>query len=289
MRPFSLFLCTIFIMVLVASAAKASTEAPHRAPGHQKANGRNATASAKKNTPIASGQTGIKEVIPSDAKQRYQGWKNELLSTAFGREQWNAYATRTNFLLTVVVSDNRKYGAGTDDFEWDAEGNLVAAKITLGKNLDKGFPDPVYYPVMNSLATYDGLYQVDGDILASAKIMHEIGHVNFTAETNAKVFQLQNRLMASYNSIFLRNGYNTSDPRLVALVEELGSKPIEIWEDREYRSEVSAMRYLVERMSREAFSCSVFLRVKKNVANYARTYHDKFDDIVSSGLQGCRS
>ncbi len=232
---------------------------------------------------------GIKEVIPADAKQRYQNWKDEILSTEFGREQWNAYANRKDFLLTIVVDDDRKYGAGTDDFEWDDEGNLIAARITLGKNLDKGFPDPVYYPVMNSLATYDGMFEVDGDILASTKFVHEIGHVNFTAQTNAKVFQRQNKLMASYNNIFLRNGYNTSDPRLVALADELGAKPIEIWEDREYRSEVSAMRYLVERMSGESFSCSVFSRMKRNITDYARNYQDKFDNIASTGLPSCRN
>jgi hypothetical protein len=236
----------------------------------------------------SSTERGIKEVVPADAKQRYQSWKEELLSTEFGREQWNAYANRKDFLLTIVVSGDRKYGAGTDDFEWDDDGNLVAAKITLGKNLDKGFPDPVYYPVMNSLATYDGPYGIDGDILASTKIIHEIGHVNFTAGTSAVVFQRQNKLMASYNNIFLRNGYNTSDPRLVALADELGAKPIEIWEDREYRSEVGAMRYLIERIHGESFSCSVFSRMKRNIANYARNYQDKFDTVVT-GLPGCRN
>lgn len=235
------------------------------------------------------GEFGIKEIVPTDARQRYQSWKDEVLSTEFGREQWNAYAGRTDFLLTIVVAGDRKFGAGTDDFEWDNDGNLIAATITLGKNLDRGFPDPVYYPVMNSLATYDGLFEVDGEILASTKLIHELGHVNFTAQTNAKVFQRQNKLMASYNNIFLRNGYNTSDPRLVALADELGAKPIEIWEDREYQSEVSAMRYLVERMNGESFSCSVFSRMKRNIADYARNYHDKFDEIVSSGLPACRN
>lgn len=244
------------------------------------------TATAVKPT---STSYGIKEVIPSDAKQRYQNWKEELLSTEFGREQWSAYANRKDFLLLIIVDDDRKYGAGTDDFEWDDDGKLIGAKITLGKNLDKGFPDPVYYPVMNSLATYDGLYGIDGDILASTKIIHEIGHVNFTARTSAVVFQRQNKLMASYNNIFLRNGYNTNDPRLVALADELGAKPIEIWEDREYRSEVDAMRYLVERMNGESFSCSVFSRMKRNIADYARNYHDKFDGMVTSGLLACRN
>jgi hypothetical protein len=234
-------------------------------------------------------ERGIKEDIPADARQRYQNWKNELMSTEFGRKQWDAYADRKDFLLTITVSDDRKYGAGTDDFEWDNEGRLVAAKITLGKNIDKGLPDPVYYPVMNSLATYDGLYNIDGDILASTKMIHELGHVNSTAAMNAKVFLRQNKLMASYNSIFLKNGYDTSDPRLVALADELGAKPIEIWEDREYNSEVSAMRYLLERMQGESFSCSVFSRMKRNISDYAGNFHQRFDDLVAPAVHTCRN
>ena len=231
--------------------------------------------------------TGIKEVVPADARQRYESWKAELLSTEFGRRQWKAYAERQDFLLTIVVSRDRKFGAGTDDFEWDDDGDLIAARITLGRNLDKGYPDPVYYPVMNSLAAYNGLYEVDGGILASTKIIHEIAHVNFTAETNAATFRRQNKLIESYNEIFLRNGYNIGDPRLVALADELGAKPIEIWEDREYRSEVSAMQYLVERMNGESASCSVFSRMKRNISHYARNYSDKFSELVTSDIPPC--
>ena len=277
MRLFSLFWCGVgFVLCLTAQIWEA------RAWGLPK-------------TPSAPGSdysdrsrgAGIKEVVPKDTRQRYENWKAELLSTEFGRLQWKAYAERKDFLLTIVVSRDRKFGAGTDDFEWDDEGNLIAARITLGRNLDKGYPDPVYYPVMNSLAAYNGLYEVDGDILASAKIIHEIAHVNYTAESNAATFRRQNKLMESYNDIFLRNGYNIGDPRLVALANELGAKPIEIWEDREYRSEVSAMQYLVERMNGESASCSVFSRMKRNISFYARNYSDKFTEIVNSDLPPC--
>jgi hypothetical protein len=245
---------------------------------------------ARSNQPdrVGSDRFGIREVVPSGSRERFQRWKDELLSTDFGRQQWNFYAERNDFLLTIVVSDERKFGAATDDFEWDEKGNLIAATITLGKNLDKGLPDPVYYPVMNSLATYDAAYAIDGDILASTKIIHEIAHVNFTAEVNANLFQKQNKLMASYNTIFLRNGYKTDDPRLVALATELGAKPIEIWEAREYRSEVNAMRFLVERIGRESFYCSVMDRMKRNILHYARNFQDNFGSIVSSPVHGCR-
>ena len=237
-----------------------------------------------------SSDVGIREVVPREIKQRYAKWKEELLSTEFGRAQWEYYANNKQFLLTIVVSEDRKYGAGTDQFEWNKDGELVAATITLGKNLDKGYPDPVYYPVMNSLATYDELYEISGDILASTKIVHEIGHVNFTAHANGKLFQRQNILMASYNKIFLKNGYDTKDPRLVELATELGGKPVEIWEAREYKSELSALRYLMERINREPYYCSVFTRVKRNITNYASNYRESFEEAAGgSGSDPCRN
>jgi len=234
-------------------------------------------------------QFGIEEVVPPELKLRYKRWKDELLSTEFGRTQWESYANNKVFLLRVVVSSNRKYGAGTDDFEWDDNGTLVSATITLGKNLDRGYPDPVYYPVMNSLGTFDGIYQVSGDILASTKIVHEIGHVNFTVQANGLVFRRQNKLMASYNSIFLKNGYDTSDSRLLALATELGAKPIEIWEDREYQSEINAMRFLMERIKKEAFFCSVFHRMRRNISDYAQRYKAEFAQVPDISLSACEN
>jgi len=75
----------------------------------------------------------------------------------------------------------------------------------------------------------------------------------------------------------------------VALADELGAKPIEIWEAREYNSEVSAMMYLIQRMEGETFSCSVFSRMRRNIADHARNHNDKFQPIVTSSLPGCRN
>lgn len=231
-----------------------------------------------------SGDVGIKESVPQELQNRYKKWKGEVLSTEFGRKQWEHYANSKTFLLKIVVSRNRKHGAGTADFVWNDNGDLVGATITLGKNLDEGFPDPVYYPVMNSLATYNGLYEVNGDILASTKIIHEIGHVSNTEQTNGEVFQQQNRLINSYNTIFLKNGYNIRDPRLIALADELGAKPIEVWESREYQSEVKALRYILERMGGEPSYCSVLSRMQRNITAYARTHQESFQQVVREAL-----
>jgi hypothetical protein len=52
-------------------------------------------------------------VIPPLALARYEKWKEQILSTEFGRQQWEHYASSKDFLLTIVVSDDRKFGAGT--------------------------------------------------------------------------------------------------------------------------------------------------------------------------------
>ena len=241
--------------------------------------------------PAADGRkktTGIKESVPDSLRPRYERWKSELLSTEIGRRQWESYSGRTDFLLTIVVSKSRRFGAGTDDFEWNDDGRLVAATITVGHELDKGYPDPVYYPVMNSLATYDHAFEIDGDLLASTKLIHELAHVDLAADTDSRLYRRQNKLIDSYNLIFLRNGYDVSDPRLVVLAEELGKPPIEIWQEREYQSEVRAMQFLIERLDREPFSCYVFDKMRRNISEYAGHHRGKFASF-EPGAHTCRN
>lgn len=219
---------------------------------------------------------GIREDIPSKYRDRFSKWKTELLSTDFGREQWEKYANNKNFILTIIVSGNRKKGAGTDKFLWDENGRFVGATITLGADLDEGYPNPIYYPVLNSLSSDSSSYTISGRILAATKISHELGHVNQAAAANMKFLQLQNRLMPEYISIFLKNGLNTKDQKLVDLAAQMGGTPVEIWESREYWSEVNAMLYLQDRISKEDFYCNVFNKIKRNLETYAREYEPRF-------------
>ena len=234
---------------------------------------------------------GIKETIPVEFRERYDRWKSELLSTDFGRDQWAKYENNANFLLKIVVTSDKKFGAGTGDYKWDDNGRLIGATITFGKNLDRGFPDPVYYPVMNSLSILIEPSAVKGNILASAKFAHEFGHVDQTAKADGHLFQQQEKLMSAYYTIFLKNGYNTKDPRLVELAQDLGRQPIEIWEDREYWGEANAMRFLFARMNKEYSSfCSVLGNIMRNVNSYAPTYESRFDQITEANLpaDACR-
>lgn len=231
---------------------------------------------------------GIREDIPDKFKERFAKWKEELLATEFGRQQWESYANNKGFILTLTMSGKRGQGAGTDQYLWDESGNFVGATITLGAKLDKGYPDPIYYPVMNSLSPNDKFSSVSGTLLAATKIVHEIGHVNQTAKTNRETLQLQNKLMPEYIAIFLKNGRNTRDQELVELAEKMGGTPVEIWENREYWSEVNAMSYLKERISKENYYCYVFNRIKNNIETYAKDYEERFGEVTELSDTSCK-
>jgi hypothetical protein len=230
---------------------------------------------------------GIKFDIADKYKDRFEKWKAELLSTAFGQQQWDNYANNKNFILTITIAGSLGKGAGTGKYLWDEDGNFVGATITLGDDLDKGYPGPVYYPVMNSLALDENSFAVNPRILAATKLAHEIGHVDQTGRANGTVLRLQDKLMPVYNSIFLKNGLKTTDQKLVDLASQMGGTPIEIWESREYWSEVEAMAFLKERLSNENFYCKVFGKIKQNVEEYAATYKDRFEKSPSFSGSPC--
>ncbi len=232
---------------------------------------------------------GIREEIPGKYKEKYERWKAEILSTEFSRRQWDEYADNKKFILTITIANDRGQGAGTDKFLWDEDGNFVGATITLGNKIDKGYPDPVYYPVMNSLASNDSKYSVSGSILASTKIIHEFGHVNQTAKENRNLLQIQGKLTPVYISIFLKNGRNTNAQDLLDLERQMGGTPTKIWESREYWSEVNAMFYLEEKISKENFYCSVFNKIKYNVEQYAKNYEDRFNQINNPKIDPCKN
>ena len=148
--------------------------------------------------------------------------------------------------------------------------------------LDSGIPSPVYYPVMNSLGLTQTDFSINGNILAATKIIHEIGHVNQMAQTNKEIIELQDKLIPQYIDIFLKNGRNSNDPKLINLQEQLGGTPTKIWENREYWSEVTAMLYLNEKIRKENFYCSVFNKIISNVEQYALGYEKRFEEITDA-------
>lgn len=221
---------------------------------------------------------GIREVVSERFKARFAAWKAELLTTEYGRTQWEKYANNKDFVLTITVAGSKEKGAGTDKFQWDEAGNLVGATITLGGGIESGYPTPIYYPVLNSLAIDTSSYSTSGKLLAATKLSHEIGHVNQAAAANMKFLQLQNRLIPEYNAIMLKNGFRSNDKKLLDLAAEMKGTPVEIWESREYWSEVNAMLFLNERISKEDFYCSVFKKMRYNLESYAKGYESRFLD-----------
>ncbi len=225
---------------------------------------------------------GIREQIPHKYAARYQHWKQEFLSAESGRQQWEYYQNNPNFTLTVVVTRDNPEGGNTGNYEWNEDGKLVAATINLGCRLGEGVPNPIYFPVLNSLLPAGTNGTIGGDILAASKFAHEFGHVNSTAEGDSVLYQLRSQLVPQYNRIFLSNGRNNRDPLLVELAQRMGATPVEIWEDREYWGETNAMLYIRDRFEDDAFRCLLFSRIKRSLDLYAKGYEERFLNIAQS-------
>jgi hypothetical protein len=225
---------------------------------------------------------GITENIPNASKLNYEKWKAEFLSTEFGKQMWEKFATNKNLSVNIVMSDAIKQGGQTSDFVWDEQANLKSVTIYIGNKIDKGLPSSIYYPVMSSIDEFKSRKEISGATLAATKLAHEFGHVNQTFEANQAAFQIQNKLMPLYNSIFLKNGYNVADDRLVDLSNQMGGTPIKIWEDREYWGEVSAMTFLLEASKGKPFYCNLVEKISENVAAYAIGYEDRFTKVKAN-------
>src|SRR4029077_8068605 len=120
---------------------------------------------------------GIREQVPQKYNARYQQWKQEFLRTVTGQQQWAFYQNNQHFTLTIVIARDNPEGGNTSNYQWNEDGQLVAATITLGARLDEGVPNPVYFPVMNSLLPTATTHTIGGETLAATKIAHEFGHV----------------------------------------------------------------------------------------------------------------
>jgi len=230
----------------------------------------------------AEDQHGIREDVPEKYAVHYAQWKKEFLSTEVGRREWAYYASNDHFRLTITISRDNPEGATTGNYKWNEAGELVAATITLGTRLDQGFPNPVYFPVMNSLVPTETSYRIAGATLAATKLAHEIGHVNRTAKVDPRLYQLQGQLIPEYNRIFLNNGRDPGDPRLVDLASRMGGTPVEVWEDREYWGETNAMLYLSDRFSEGEFRCWLFSKIKQSVDLYAKSYEQRFLTVAQA-------
>ncbi len=228
----------------------------------------------------ATDVAGIREVIPDKYQKRYDEWKTEFLSTDIGKAQWEMYAHHPRLGLTITISSNNTQGAGSGKYRWNEAGELVAATITLGSRLDQGFPSSVYYPVMNALEPFESSKLISGNTLAAAKLAHEFGHIMKISSTRQDLYSLQVQLVPVYNKIFLSNGHNVNDARLVEIAQKIGGNPVEIWEDREYWGEANAMLFLRDRVEKEKFHCRLFAKIKRAVEEYAKNYEERFAEIA---------
>jgi len=228
----------------------------------------------------ATDVAGIREVIPDKYQKRYDEWKTEFLSTDIGKAQWEMYAHHPRLVLTITITSSNREGAGSGKYKWNEAGELVSATITLGNHIDQGFPTSVYYPVMNALEPFESSKLISGNTLAAAKLAHEFGHIMKISSTRQELYTLQVQLVPIYNKIFLSNGHNVNDPRLVEIAQKIGGNPVEIWEDREYWGEANAMLFLRDRVEKEKFHCRLFAKIKRAVEEYAKNYEERFAEIA---------
>jgi YD repeat-containing protein len=234
--------------------------------------------------PPIGAKPGIKEEIPAKYQAAYLNWKNEFLVTEMGRRQWETIDSSPEFSLKIELTRDNPRGASTGNYEWNDQGKLIAATITLGSRLSEGYPNPIYYPVMNSLSLPDSsAYQISAQLLAATKLAHEFGHLLNTLKADASRYKRQSLLIPQYNKIFLSNGRNTEDPRLKELALQIGGTPVEIWEDREYWGEANAMLYLQEKLLNTGLRCTVFNQIKRSVDLYASNYTDRFLQVAKNG------
>ena len=220
----------------------------------------------------------IKEWIPEKYRGKYQKWKKEFLVTETGRRQWEAIDKQPTLTLIITISEDRATDAFAGEFRWDEAANLTNATITLGHKIDSCCPDPIYYPVLSSLKMLDPL---DGPILAAAKMAHEFEHVN-QAITEGIAYRNENEMSHIYNSVFLRNGHNSDDPRLLELAKKMGRTPVEICEDREHRAETKALSYLLERVKSDEFRRRFLASLKRTTDVFARGFQQKYVEFVRS-------
>jgi len=225
-------------------------------------------------------ESSLKEVIPAKYQKRYEEWKSEFLSTDIGKAQWEMYSHHPRIMLTITIGNLNNQGAGSGKYKWNETGELVAATITLGSRIDQGFPTSVYYPVMNALEPFESAKLITGNTLAAAKLAHEFGHIMRISTTSQDLYSLQIQLVPIYNKIFLSNGHNVNDPRLVEIAKKIGGNPVEIWEDREYWGEANAMLFLRDRVEKEKFHCRLFAKIKRAVEEYAKDYEERFAEIA---------
>jgi hypothetical protein len=229
---------------------------------------------------------GIQEAIPEKYNDRYQKWKKEFLASESSRGQWDAYAHHRRLVLTITISADLRNGARTGNYEWDDSGSLIAATIALGPEIDEGYPNPVYYPVLSSLKRLKPKLTV-WHILAAAKIAHEFDHVN-QASAGGPRYLLQTEIAHAYNAILLSNGHNTRDSRLIELARELGRTPVELREEREYLAEEKTMRYLLDRITNGATRRMLLNSVKQTIGRYATNFGIRFTLMNGPGEMTCR-
>jgi hypothetical protein len=260
--------------IFVFNAAFAPSTLAHISDGRSSFDLRQVGKNREPKDPVSTPTDGgIREEFPEKYRERFDQWKMELISTEFGRDLWDRFAGDRDFILRIVISRNEGTGAWAGRYKRDLSGRLVEATVMLGDDLDSGYPAPVYYPVLNSLKRA----QVDGSVLAAAKMAHELGHVSYAADQDSGIAQLRERLSVLYNARLMKVGFNDQDNFLNFLAKQMGGTPGQISEEKEYASEVYTYRYIESRIGGTKRFCRVARQVHRNLESDGPKYGSYFE------------
>jgi RHS repeat-associated protein len=210
----------------------------------------------------------IEESIDEQYVDQYQQWKKSFLSTKAGKKFWDKYGEgNTKFTLTLTIGKNAggDQGAETSGYGWDGGGQLNAATITLGKNLNSGYPAPDNYPVTSSLAPAAYGDSISGETLAATKLAHEFGHVETTGNTPMLQFQTQQANMPLWNALFF-----SGDPMARVVEGMMGGTSTQIKQAREWGAEsAGAIPFLRDRFPGSPGQ-RMPNRVKQSIENFEK-------------------
>src|SRR5260370_40453144 len=113
------------------------------------------------------------------------------------------YAHHPRLVLTITTAENNPNGAATGRYKWNSNGELIAATIVLGRQVDQGYPSSVYYPVMNALEPFESKQLIGGSGLGRKKQAHKFWHVRENFGPHQPLFLPLVQLVHAFNKIFV--------------------------------------------------------------------------------------
>ncbi len=203
--------------------------------------------------------------LSAEHADEYERNKRAFLATEKGAALWKKYEEDPNFTLTIAVRSSGTLKPRNDesavvgDYEFDANGNMTAATMVLGSNLEGGSaPASSTYPIQSAIPVEEGLAKAVG------KIAHEFGHLEDLRSQGA-TFQQQYKLAQEQTALSKQMSLDDymAHPRVKEIDKILGP----ISEQREIRAERTVIPVI-----RQHYGKRMPGRLKKAIKEYEKKH-----------------